>query len=81
MGAPTVEAESPESSQAVSGALAEFGPQLAGGEQEGYRVGIPLRGSDRQVVEVLHALERYVAERNAGPAHVRLGGRGYAIRP
>jgi hypothetical protein len=41
----------------------------------------PLAGSDRRIVEVLNAFERYVNQRGDGPARLEFEGRACTIHP
>jgi hypothetical protein len=75
----TVEARSLEGARALYGALSPFGPELSGSHENGYRVAVALRGSDRQVIAVLDAIEGYVSSRNDGPALLELDGRRYTL--
>ena len=81
MRAITVEAKSPTSAEALCAALAEFEPQLSGSDADGYKVTVNVGSSDRMVVALLNRLEQFVTERDAGPAQVELGGRGYTLHP
>jgi hypothetical protein len=75
----TVEARSLEGAHGLCSALSSFGPELSGSDENGYRVVVALRGSDRQVVAVLDAIEGYVSRRNDGPARLELDGRRYTL--
>jgi hypothetical protein len=75
----TVEAKSEAGARALFSALSPFSPELGGDEQEGYRVIVPLNGSDHQVVALLGAIESFVANRKDGPARVELDGRRYTL--
>jgi hypothetical protein len=76
----TIEARNPESARELYSALAEFHPELAGSDEEGYRVSVELGSFDRQVVAVLSVIERYVTERSDS-ARVELDGRTYTVQP
>jgi hypothetical protein len=75
----TVEARSLEGARALYSALSPFGPELSGSDENGYRVAVALRGSDRQVIAVLDAIEGYVSGRSDGPARLELDGRRYTL--
>jgi hypothetical protein len=73
----TIYAASPESALAMLDVLSSFGARL-----EGWReIVIPLTGGDREIVAVFNALEKYVTERDGGPAHLELNGRSYVMHP
>ena len=74
-------ARSRQSAQALYSALSSFQPELVGDDDSGYRVTVPLEGSDRQIIEILDVIEQYVTERDAGPALVELEGRHYTMHP
>jgi hypothetical protein len=38
-------------------------------------------GGDREIVDALNALERYVTERGTEPARITLSGRTYSMHP
>jgi hypothetical protein len=50
-------------------------------EDQRYLVEIKLVGGDREIVDVLNALERYVTERGTEPARITLSGRTYSMHP
>lgn len=77
----TIDARSLQSAQALYNALSSFLPELIGDDQSGYRVTVPLGTSDRQIIEILDAIERHVTERDSGPARVELEGRQYTLHP
>ena len=77
----TIDARSLQSAQALYNALSSFLPELIGDDQSGYRVTVPLGTSDRQIIEILDAIERHVTERDSGPARVELEGRQYILHP
>jgi hypothetical protein len=76
----TIQAASRGSAQAMLAALSEFG---AGSDRDHGRceVVVNLRGSDREIVTVLNALEAYVTQRARGPARLELNGRSYVMHP
>ena len=74
----TVGASSLEVAQGLYGALAEFHPEIIGGD-EGYEVRVSLAG-DRQIVAILDAIEGHVTERQSA-ALVQLDGRSYTVHP
>jgi hypothetical protein len=75
----TIEAATPESAVALSKALAEFRAELR--ESDGRRFIDVELGGDREIVEVLKAVEDYVTHRNDGPARIELDGRDYTLHP
>jgi len=79
MRAITIEAQTLDSARRLCDALSAFHPELLGDEEEGYRVSVELRNSDRDIVSVLGALERFVKAKPDDPAQIELGGRHYTI--
>jgi hypothetical protein len=79
MQAITIEAISVGPARGLYNALIEFHPELAGGEDEGYRVSVELGSSESRLLDVLAAIEQYVTEANNGPAQMNVGGRGYTM--
>jgi hypothetical protein len=79
MRAITIEAKSVGSARRLYNALIEFHPELAGSEDDGYRVSVELGSSESRIVDVLNAIEQYVAEANGGPARVNFDGRRYTL--
>jgi len=71
MRAITVEAQTLDSARRLCDALSDFHPELRGDEDEGYRVSVELLNSDRDIVSVLGALERYVKD---GGGLIVIGG-------
>lgn len=74
----TIEAATPESAVGLYAALAPFGAELRKGDDGRRFIDVELRG-DRQIVDVLNAVEDYVTQRNDGPALVALDGRTYKL--
>jgi len=79
MRAITVEANSIGPARGLYNALIEFHPELAGTEDDSYRVSVELGSSETRLLDVLSAIEHYVTAANNGPAHVNVGGRGYVM--
>jgi hypothetical protein len=81
----TIQAATPESAQGLYEALSAFDVQLSEDENGPCRVEVRLGGGDREIVDVLNAIERHVTERKAGPARIRLNEHDYtlhaALRP
>ena len=75
----TIRAATPESARGLYEALSEFDVELHAGEDGRSRVEVRLGGGDREIVDVLNAIERHVAERNGGPARIRLNERDYTL--
>ena len=73
----TIEAATPESALALHRALAGFRAELRESDDGRRYIDIELSGGDREIVEVLNAVEDYVTHRNDGPALVALDGRVY----
>ena len=74
-----IHAASLESAEGFCAGLSEFDPKLTEAEPGRYEVEIPLRGSDRAIVAVLNALEKYVTHRSNGPARIEVYGRRYTM--
>lgn len=75
----TIEAASRESAQGLHDALAAFRVQLWEGKDGTCRVEVTLGAGDREIVEVLNAIEAYVTARHAGAAHIKLNGHDYTL--
>jgi len=75
----TVEAATPDSALALYEALSGFRAELRATEDEHSYVEVTLGQSDREIVEVLNAIEDYVTHRATGPARVGLNGRKFAL--
>ena len=75
----TIEAATPESALALDEALAVFRAELRAGDDGRHLVDVELRAGDREIVEVLNAVEDYVTRRDDGPARVAIDGRGYTL--
>jgi hypothetical protein len=76
----TIAAASPESARALLEALSQFRVELLGDDAVGYEVTVKLGGSDREIVAVLNAIERYVTDRSSS-AQILLNGRSYVLHP
>ena len=76
----TIRAVTPESAQSLYAALRTFRSELVESD-DGCRVEIQLGAGEREMVEVLNAIEIYVTERNTEPAKVELSGHTYAVYP
>jgi hypothetical protein len=75
----TIQAATAYSAQAMAAALSQFDSKSI--EANGnYEVTVTLRRGDREIVDVLNALELYVNERANGPAHIEFEGREYTLR-
>jgi hypothetical protein len=76
----TVHAATAYSAQAMAGALSQFDSESneVGGN---YEVTVTLGGGDREIVDVLNALELYVTERANGPAQIEFEGHEYTLHP
>jgi hypothetical protein len=79
MRAITIEAKSVGSARGLYNALIEFHPELAGSDDDGYRVSVELGSSERRLLDVMDAIEEYVAEANSGPARLNFDGRRYTL--
>lgn len=75
----TIEAATPESALALCEALADFRAELRESDDGRRFIDIDLSGGDREIVEVLNAVEAYVTRRNDGFARVALDGRKYTL--
>ena len=76
----TIKARTAESAQRLDAALTEFRPAMVESE-DGWRVEVELGPGDREIVDVLNAIERYITERQSGPAQIELHGRDYTMHP
>jgi hypothetical protein len=75
----TIEALTPDSAFALRDALSAFRAELRVTEEGRSYVEVKLGQSDREIVEVLNAVEDYVTKRASGPARIGLNGREYAL--
>ena len=74
----TIHAATAYSAQALAAALSQFDSKAI--EADGnYEVTVTLGRSDREIVDVLNALELYVTELSNGPAHIEYEGREYTL--
>ena len=79
MRAITVETSSVGPARSLYNALIDFHPELAGSEDDGYRVSVELGSSESRVLDVLGAIEEYVTEANSGSAGMTVDGRRYTM--
>jgi hypothetical protein len=77
----TIKAVTVESAHGFMSGLGAFQAELVEAEDGGYLVQVTLRGGDREIIDLLNALEDYVSHRGEGPAEVGLAGRTYELRP
>jgi hypothetical protein len=74
----TIHAATAYSAQALAAALSQFDSKAI--EANGnYEVTVTLGRSDREIVDVLNALEVYVTELANGPAQIEFEGREYTL--
>jgi hypothetical protein len=76
----TIKAATQESARDFCAALADFETELAQDETGTFLVTVTFRGSNREIVSVLRALEGCVSQRG-DPAVVGLGGETYTLHP
>ena len=76
----TIHAATAYSAGAMRAVLCQFDSEVSAADGH-YEVTVRLRGGDREVVDVLTALELYVTERANGPAHIDFEGREYTLHP
>jgi hypothetical protein len=74
-----IEAASRDSALDFYEALSAFDVQLWAAEEGTCRVEVSLGESEREITDVLNAIERYVTERHAGAARIKLNGRNYTL--
>jgi hypothetical protein len=75
----TITAVTRESARGLCEALSAFDVELFEGDNGPSTVEVRLGGGDREVVDVLNAIERHVTERKAGPAMIRLNEHDYTL--
>ena len=75
----TIEAVTPDSAFELRNALSEFRAELRVTEDGRSYVEVTLGQSDREVLEVLYAIEDYVTQRAADPALTGVTGREAAL--
>ena len=76
----TIKARTAESAQNLYAALVEFQATIVESE-DGWRVEVELGRGDREIVDVLNAIERSITDRQSGPAQIELHGRDYTMHP
>jgi hypothetical protein len=78
----TIEAVDPESARGFCDALSGFDVELVeNGGGAACVLAVTLGNGDREIVELLNAIERYLRGRNAGPALIGLEGNTYMMEP
>lgn len=77
----TIRAANLDSAREFCAVLADFQTELVHAETGTILVTVTFSGSNREVVDVLRALEECVSQRCDGPAVVGLDGRTYALHP
>ena len=75
-----IKAATRDSAQNLYDALAQFRTVVVESDG-GWRVEVELGRGDREIVEVLNAIERAITERASGPAQIELSGREYTMHP
>jgi len=76
----TIHAATAYSAQAIAAAMSQFDSESIQADGS-YEVTVTLGGGDREILDVLNALDLYVTERANGPAHIEFEGRGYTLHP
>ncbi len=79
MRALTIQAETLAVASGLYSALFAFDPELAGDEDDGYRVTVELGSDDRRIVDVLDGIQAYVTARDNGSAPVDVEGHRYTF--
>jgi hypothetical protein len=74
-------ASTPQSASGLYEALSAFRTELLETEDQKYLIEIVLVGGDREIVDVLNAIEQHVTERGTEPARITLSGRTYSMHP
>jgi hypothetical protein len=74
-----IEAATRESARDLLAALSAFRASLLESDQGPCRVEVTLGRGDREIVELLNAIEQYVTDRNVGAARIQLNERTYTI--
>ena len=76
----TIAAASRQSALGFHAVLADYLTVLVEKPDGQYDVEIFLgRGGDREIIDVLNAIERYVTGRASGPAQIEMGGHSYML--
>ena len=75
----TIEAVTRESARDLYAALSPFRARLWESDDGPCRVEVSLGRGDREIVDLLNAIERYVTERQVGATRIRLNDRTYMI--
>jgi hypothetical protein len=74
----TIEAASSESARHILDALASFDPELLDDGGGVPSVAVAIR-DDRQLIQILNAIEQHITARSQGAAVLDLGGRKYQM--
>jgi hypothetical protein len=74
-------ATTPDSARGLYEALSGFRTDILETEDQKYLVGITLVGGNREMIDVLNAIEQHVTERGTEPARISLSGRTYSMHP
>jgi len=77
----TIEAANSESARGFQQALTGFQVELAENPQGSYLLKVTVNGDDRQIIELLNAIETHVTQRGDGPARLDLDGHSYTMHP
>jgi hypothetical protein len=75
----TIEAASPESARQLRATLAAFRTEIRQSEDGRQSIRVELGRGDREIIDLLNALELYVTQRGAGPARINLDGHDYTL--
>lgn len=75
----TIEGATPESALALYQALACFRADLRETDDGRSFIDVELRAGDREIVDVLNAVEDYVTHRHDGPARLAFNGHDYTL--
>lgn len=76
----TIAAASRESAHELYAALERFHAELVESD-EGDRIVVTFGGGDREIVDLLNAIEDYVTDRGKSPARIKLNDRDYTVHP
>jgi hypothetical protein len=75
----TIRAATRESAIGLYESLSGFRTELVETDDGRHYIEIELGRGDREIVDVLNAIEQYVTQRNTGPARIELNGRDYTL--
>jgi hypothetical protein len=75
----TIEAVTPERARLLRAALAGFRTQVIQSEDGRQSIRVELGRGEREIIDLLNALELYVTQQGDGPARINLDGHDFTL--